>query len=136
MMIQGWLFSCFEAKSCNYAVRFSVAFLIVDNSESDGYTCISLCSFISIQPLGWFGRNQSGDRYGSGTLHPGQVLRGRLPLPDRPQMAVWRMCVACWVTNTTNTHSEYVILIAFPLQQWLHGRASMLLYTYTVCLVI
>ena len=25
-------------------------------------------------------RAQSGDRYGSGTLHPGQVLRGRLPL--------------------------------------------------------
>jgi hypothetical protein len=29
-------------------------------------------------------RAQSGDRYGSGTLHPGQVLRGSLPLlsPD------------------------------------------------------
>ena len=25
-------------------------------------------------------RTQSGDRYGSGTLHPGQFLRGRLPL--------------------------------------------------------
>jgi hypothetical protein len=25
-------------------------------------------------------RAQSGDRYGSGTLHPGQVLRGSLPL--------------------------------------------------------
>jgi len=25
-------------------------------------------------------RVQSGDWYGSGTLHPGQVLRGRLPL--------------------------------------------------------
>ena len=25
-------------------------------------------------------RAQSGDWYGSGTLHPGQVLRGRLPL--------------------------------------------------------
>jgi len=39
-------------------------------------------SFISIQPLGRFGGNQtqSGDRYGSDTLHPGQVLRGRLPL--------------------------------------------------------
>jgi len=38
-------------------------------------------SFISIQPLGLAGtRTQSGNRYGSGTLHPGQVLRGRLPL--------------------------------------------------------
>jgi len=25
-----------------------------------------------------------------------------------------RMRFACWVTEATNTHSEYVILIAFP----------------------
>jgi len=25
--------------------------------------------------------------------------------------------------NDTNTHSEYVILIAFPLEQWLRERA-------------
>jgi hypothetical protein len=35
-----------------------------------------------------------------------------------------------------NTHSEYVILTAFPLQQWLHKRASMLRYTYIACLVL
>jgi hypothetical protein len=34
----------------------------------------------------------------------------------------------------TYTHSEYVIVIAFPLQQRLHERASMLRYTY-VCLL-
>ena len=33
------------------------------------------------------------------------------------------------------THSEYVILIAFPLQQWLHERASVLRYTYIASLV-
>ena len=37
----------------------------------------------------------------------------------------------CWITKATNTHSEYVILIGFPLQQWLHERASMLRYTYS-----
>jgi len=36
----------------------------------------------------------------------------------------------------TNTHSEYVILIAFALQQWLKEVASILRYTYTVCLVL
>ena len=44
---------------------------------------IYICSFISIQPLevGLAGtRAQSCDRYGSGTLHPGQVLGGSLPL--------------------------------------------------------
>jgi hypothetical protein len=35
-----------------------------------------------------------------------------------------------------HTLSEYVILIAFPLQQWLQERASLLGYTYTACLVI
>jgi hypothetical protein len=31
-----------------------------------------------------------------------------------------------------HTHSEYVIFIDFPLQQWLHENASMLRNTYTV----
>jgi len=37
---------------------------------------------IGIQPLGRSGQRPelSGDWYGSGTLHPGQVLRGSLPL--------------------------------------------------------
>jgi len=48
---------------------------------------------------------------------------------------IWRMRIACWITKATNTHSEYVILIAFPVQQWLHERTSVLCYTYIVCLV-
>ena len=38
--------------------------------------------------------------------------------------------------KTTDTHSEYVILIAFPVQQWLHERASLLRYTYFACVVV
>jgi hypothetical protein len=45
-------------------------------------------------------------------------------------MTIWRMRIARWIPKATDTHSEYVILIAFPLQQWLHERASMLRYTY------
>jgi hypothetical protein len=41
------------------------------------------------------------------------------------------MRIARWIPKTKNAHSEYVILIAFPLQQWLHERASTLRYTYT-----
>ena len=37
-----------------------------------------------------------------------------------------RMCIACGITKAKDTHSEYLILIAFPLQQWLRERASML----------
>jgi len=50
-------------------------------------------------------------------------------------MTVRRMRIACWITKATDTHSVYVISIAFPLQQWLHERASLLRYTYIVCLV-
>ena len=56
--------------------------------------------------------------------------------PDRPQMTVWRMRTESWIPKTTNAQSGYVILFAFPLQQWFHELVSMLRYTYTVCLVI
>ena len=46
---------------------------------------------------------------------------------------IW--CFACWVPKATNTHSQYAILIVFPLQQWLHERALKLRYTYIACLV-
>jgi hypothetical protein len=36
--------------------------------------------------------------------------------PDRPQMAIWRIHIAGCITKATNTHSEYVKLIAFPGQ--------------------
>jgi hypothetical protein len=55
--------------------------------------------------------------------------------PDRPQITIWRMRIAYWTPNATNTHSECEILIAFPLQQWLHDHVSMLLYTNNGCLV-
>jgi len=32
-------------------------------------------------------------------------------------MTEWRMRIAGWIPKPTNTHSEYVTLIAFPLQQ-------------------
>ena len=46
--------------------------------------------------------------------------------PDRPRMTIWRMHTLYWVPKATNTHSEHVMLIDFPLQQWLHERASTL----------
>jgi len=47
-------------------------------------------------------------------------------------MTVWLMHIACWITKATNTHSEYVILIAFLLQKRLRERASVLRFTYIV----
>ena len=54
---------------------------------------------------------------------------------DRPQMTAWRTRFAFWIYKAANTHSEYVIIIAFSLQQWLHKCALVLLYLYTACLV-
>jgi hypothetical protein len=45
------------------------------------------------------------------------------------------MRFACWITKATDTHSQYIILIAFPRQQWLRERASVLCYAYIACLV-
>jgi len=55
--------------------------------------------------------------------------------PDMPQITIWRMHITCWIPKYKNTHTEYVTLIAIPLQQCLQERDSMLRYSYIVCLV-
>jgi hypothetical protein len=74
--------------------------------------------------------------------------------PEKPQ-TIWRMRVACWISEATRsqaharalhshprtrthrhvlnrarTHKKYVILIAFPIQQLRRECALMLRYTY------
>ena len=58
--------------------------------------------------------------------------------PGTPQMKIWRMRlrIVCQITKATNMQSEYVILDDFPLQQWLHERASVLRSAHTDCLAI
>ena len=46
-------------------------------------------------------------------------------------MTIWRMCISCWIPKATHAHTQYVLLITFPLQQRMHERASMLRYTYS-----
>jgi len=36
--------------------------------------------------------------------------------PDRPQMIIWRMRIACWIPKAINTHTKYVMFIAAPQQ--------------------
>jgi hypothetical protein len=52
-----------------------------------------------------------------------------------PQI-IWHILVECWIPKATNAHTDCVLLIAFPLLQWLHERASVLLYTYIACLIV
>jgi hypothetical protein len=46
-----------------------------------------------------------------------------------------RMRFAYWINKATDTHSEFVTVVAFPRQQWLSERASMLRYTSITSLV-
>jgi hypothetical protein len=55
---------------------------------------------------------------------------------SRPQMTIWGMRITCWITKATNTLSQYVTLIAFPLQQWLQERATILHYIDIACIVL
>jgi len=50
-------------------------------------------------------------------------------------MTIWQMGIAYWIAKATDIHAEYVILIVFPLQQWLLERTSVLRYTHIACLV-
>jgi len=47
------------------------------------------------------------------------VERGRL------RMTIWRMRIACCIPKSTNAHPEYVTLIGFLLQQWLHDAPQL-----------
>ena len=54
-----------------------------ENKALSQHSSFLVLIIISIQPEGRFlagTRAQSGDRYGSGTLHSRQFFRGRLPL--------------------------------------------------------
>jgi hypothetical protein len=50
----------------------------------------------------------------------------------RTQITLWCTRIACWIPKARDTRSHYVILIALPLQQWLHEHASMVRYTCIV----
>ena len=62
------------------------------------------------------------------------IMRRNIVRPERPHITIWRIRIACWTPKSKNTHSEKVILINCPLQQWLHKHNSLLPHTYTGCL--
>jgi hypothetical protein len=46
------------------------------------------------------------------------------------------MHTACWITRATDTHSDYLILIACTWRQGLCNHTSVLHYTYIACFII
>jgi hypothetical protein len=68
------------------------------------------------------------------TVH--EIMWKNLVQPGRPRMTTWvLMWIACEVPKSTNTLSEYVVLIAYLLQQLLYWRASVLHNAYTAYFV-
>ena len=82
-----------------------------------------------------YGRGgQATDEY---TGRPGENVPdfGRMFLKLKYTDIIRLMRIACWITKATDTHSEYVIIIAFPVQHWLRERISTLRFTYIACVV-
>ena len=68
-------------------------------------------------------QGESKHAHGVQNLFPenGAILRDNVEKYYRSRQSTYdnkirRMRFACWIPVATNTHSEYVILIAFPLQ--------------------
>jgi hypothetical protein len=54
-----------------------------------------------------------------------ETTRKNIGESDRPHASILRrMRLACWIVKSTDALLEYVILAAFPLQQWLRERPS------------
>jgi hypothetical protein len=64
-----------------------------------------------------------------------EIMWENIVQQGRPQIPIWRMRILSWTTKATNTHSQYVIRTALPLQQFLHEGGSVLRYTHIARLV-
>jgi hypothetical protein len=51
------------------------------------------------------------------------VEKGGKAIQATDHNITWLMRSACWITTATDTHSEYITLLAFAGQQWLRERA-------------
>ena len=50
--------------------------------------------------------------------------------PGRPQMAVWRLRIGCWILKTKNTPSEYALLWFCTAKMIARKRLFLTLYVH------
>jgi len=50
-------------------------------------------------------------------------------------MTIRRTRIACWIPKATDTHSEYVIHLSFPLQNTYTSEPQCWVYTYLASLL-
>jgi hypothetical protein len=64
-----------------------------------------------------------------------EIMWKNIVEPDRPQMTIWRMRIACWIPKATDTQPEHVVLIAFFTATMVaRTRLDVTLY-YVACVV-
>ena len=69
-----------------------------------------ISNFMKIRPV--------GDELLQANGQTGRLVKANSRFPQATDDGIIRRVpFACWIHKTTNTHSEYVILIAFPWQQ-------------------
>jgi hypothetical protein len=66
--------------------------------------------------------------WGGNLAFLGVIGKNTVQPEGRRDSIIQRLRIAYWIPKATNTHSEYVTIIAFPLQKYLYERASMLRY--------
>jgi hypothetical protein len=67
-----------------------------------------------------------------------EIMWENMIQPDRPQMTIlYSTCAlcACWITKGTDMQLEYVILTAFPQQQWYANTPQYFVCTFMPCIV-
>jgi hypothetical protein len=64
-----------------------------------------------------------------------KIMWENMVQPSMLQMKIRSMFIACWIIKATNTHSEYVKLIAFLRQQWF-AKASQYFVISTLPLLL
>jgi len=55
--------------------------------------------------------------------------------PGIPQMVIPHICCACWISAATDTHLEYVILIAFYSDDGYVNAPECFMYIYVASLI-
>ena len=47
-----------------------------------------------------------------------EIMWKNIVEPERPQVTIWRIRIACWIPKATNAHTDCVTLTNFPPQQY------------------
>jgi len=40
-----------------------------------------------------------------------EIMWKNIVEPDRPQMAIWHLCIACWIPKSTNIYLEFDVQV-------------------------